>query len=146
MRVYITKHALSKGIIEAEVEQVAPAVVRHEDGSKVNTYYAGEWCTTPEQAVAIAEQMRAKKIKNHRRFIELLEGISFDPGNVKTPEYHYNRNTPVIQYKPEGSVEYKSVIDAVNKTGFQANGISKCCRGERDQYKGYVWKYKDKEK
>lgn len=148
MKVYITKHALSKGIIEAEVEQVSPAVVRHREGGKVNTYYPGEWHTEPEKAIIKAEKMRIDQINKCKRTIELLEGISFQPGAKQLAEYKYNRNTPVEQYTIDEKFikEYPSAVEAANKTGLLAGGISGCCRGEHKAYKGYVWRYKDKEK
>lgn len=148
MRVYITKHALSKGIIEAEVEQVAPAVVRHQDGSKVTMYYAGEWHIDRGNAIIKAELMRIDQINKCKRTIELLESISFQPGAKQLAEYKYNRNTPVLQYTIDEKLikEYPSAVEAAGKTGLLAGGISGCCRGEHKAYKGYVWRYKDKEK
>lgn len=144
MKVYITKYALSKGIIEAEVEQITRAVVSHREDGKVNTYYAGEWHTEQDKAIAVAEKMREERIKICRRTIELMEELSFQIGNTSTPTYRYNRNKPVIQCTMTDEIreEYTSIIQAANKTGYAASGISRCCSGEVMQYKGFKWKFK----
>jgi hypothetical protein len=37
--------------------------------------------------------------------------------------------------------EYKSVAEASNKTGISKTCISRCCRGERENSGGFIWKY-----
>ena len=83
MKVWITKHALSDGIEEVEVEQSkhAESMVSWSTGNGSWTSYAhGEgknWHRTKESAVARAEIMRLRKITSHRNAINKLEKLKF---------------------------------------------------------------------
>ena len=79
MKVWITKYALTKGIIEAEGE-----VVRDHP----NIFYANEivnglfgegkeWHRTKESAIQKAEEMRQKKIASLKKQIKKLEEMRF---------------------------------------------------------------------
>lgn len=56
----------------------------------------------------------------------------------------YANRRPVKQYTLQGKLlhEYKSISDAVRKTGFDEKGIIGVAKGEYKQWKGYKWKYK----
>lgn len=77
--VYITKHALTKGICEMEVCDMS------EDGASVfgkawDEAYHGEgkeWHRTKEGAIKRAEEMRIKKIKLLEKQIEKLKALKF---------------------------------------------------------------------
>ena len=51
---------------------------------------------------------------------------------------------PVVQYDLEGNFirEYNSLADTT-KEGFNKSTIRDCCVGNKKQYKGFIWKYKD---
>lgn len=53
----------------------------------------------------------------------------------------------VSQYDIYGNYisSYDSATKAANAIGGKFGGVSRCCRGERRTYKGYVWKYESKE-
>lgn len=38
--------------------------------------------------------------------------------------------------------DFKSLNEAVKCTGYTKSSIAKCCRGESETYKGFIWKYK----
>lgn len=40
--------------------------------------------------------------------------------------------------------EFKTTREAERKTNLNQSNISKVCRGERNQYAGFIWKYCDK--
>lgn len=54
------------------------------------------------------------------------------------------RKKKVVQYDLEGKqiVIFVSVAEAYRNTGISKACISRCCRGEREQSGGYLWKYK----
>ena len=54
-----------------------------------------------------------------------------------------NRKKEVIQYNLNGNVlaSYISASEASKKTGISKTCITRCCRGERDQTGGFLWKY-----
>lgn len=72
-KVWITKYALTSGIIEKEAEiKGGIAIV-----STLETYYGKEWHRTEEDAKKRAEEMRLKKIESLKKQIERLEKIQF---------------------------------------------------------------------
>ena len=54
-----------------------------------------------------------------------------------------NRKKEVIQYNLNGNVlaSYISASEASRKTGISKTCITRCCRGEREQSGGFLWKY-----
>ena len=54
-----------------------------------------------------------------------------------------NRKKQVIQYNLKGDelARYISASEASRKTGNSKTCISRCCRGEREQSGGFIWKY-----
>lgn len=51
----------------------------------------------------------------------------------------------ILQYSIDGGFikEWKSLRDVEkNESTLKRNQISKCCKGERESYAGYIWKYK----
>ena len=79
MKVYITRYALSDGILEKDAEECDrfPGMIRTDDGA----HFHGEgkdWTRTKEAAAARAEEMKAKKIKSLKKQIEKLERMKFE--------------------------------------------------------------------
>lgn len=54
-----------------------------------------------------------------------------------------NRKKTVAQYDLQGNIlsRFDSVSEASKLTGISKTCISRCCRGERQSSKGYIWKY-----
>jgi hypothetical protein len=83
MKAYITKYALTLGIMEVEAEQspVAPNMVSWKIPSEWYENHAhGEgkdWHRTKESAVARAEKMRLAKISSLKKAIKKLESLKF---------------------------------------------------------------------
>lgn len=80
MKVWITKYALTSGIIqtEGEVTNSGALYVLHTGHL---TFYHGEgkeWHRTKEAAVSKAEEMRQKKIESLKKQIRKLEGMTFE--------------------------------------------------------------------
>jgi len=76
MKVWVTKYAMSgKGVIPCEDAKsshvdtmvVVGALCLHED----------DWHTTPEAAIARAEEMRTKKLASLKKQIAKLEAMTF---------------------------------------------------------------------
>ena len=79
MRVFITKYALTKGIIETEAKDIGDDMI--EIVGKYPIYYhkdGREWHKTKESAIKKAEEMRQKKIASLKKQIEKLEGMKFE--------------------------------------------------------------------
>ena len=83
MKAYITKYALTSGIMEVEAEQssVAPSMVtwkRPGDwGSSAAHGEGKDWHRTKEAASAKAEKMRLDKIVSLKKSIKKLESLKF---------------------------------------------------------------------
>lgn len=79
-KVWITKYALSRGIIETEgrIDEDYPGLL---DAKGIINYLHGEgkeWHRTKESAIAKAEEMRQKKIESLKSLIEKLENRRFE--------------------------------------------------------------------
>lgn len=79
MKVYITKYALTKGILEkdATVIEDFPKMIRIENVRWPEKYFKPDWHETKEQAIKQAEEMRIKKIATLKRAIKKLETKTF---------------------------------------------------------------------
>jgi group I intron endonuclease len=71
-------------------------------------------------------------------------------GYFWTYEYHESfipksdvRKKPVTQYKLNGDIvsNFTSASEAARKTGVSKTCITRCCREEREQTGGFLWKY-----
>ncbi len=82
MKVYITKYALTDGIVECEARATCrPPMIVAEYGGPHTGYYmhGGEWHNCRADAVAKAEAMRVRKLASLRKQIARLEALRFDP-------------------------------------------------------------------
>jgi hypothetical protein len=81
MKIYITKYALTDGIVESEAEiNGGMAVVRKQYSGGLDQYFHGEgkdWHLSKESAIAKAEDMRLKKIASVKKQLSKLEELSF---------------------------------------------------------------------
>lgn len=83
MKFYITKYALTQGIIEVDRGSVREVEIK--DGrllfwdkkSWMQVYSAGEWYTEKRMAVADAEHRKQKKIASLKKQISKLEAMQF---------------------------------------------------------------------
>lgn len=89
MKVWITKYALTQGIIEAECYDIFTAedpadnmiCIRDEGHGIFNKYYRGEgreWHRTKESAVKKANEMRLMEIVRLKMKAEQLENMKFE--------------------------------------------------------------------
>ena len=81
MKVWITKYALTDGIIEIDAEV---CISTGATGNMINCdrgYFHGEgkeWHKTKESAIEKAEEMRQKKIESLKKQIKKLEEMRFE--------------------------------------------------------------------
>ena len=78
MKVYVTKYALTKGIIEADViiSEVHPGMVVDSENS-LTAYHKPDWFDVREDAVERAETLRTKKIAALEKSIQKLKELEF---------------------------------------------------------------------
>ena len=77
MKAYITKYALTKGIIEKEVSVLSLHMVRVTDNPYEEYYHGSEWHETLDQARTTACRMRDEKIASMRKKLAKLEKMIF---------------------------------------------------------------------
>ncbi len=79
MKVWITKYALTRGIIETEIDKQTSGITFFENGMYFDTNVEGiHWHTTREGATLRVEEMRQKKITSLKNQIKKLEGMKFE--------------------------------------------------------------------
>jgi hypothetical protein len=82
MKVFITKYALTKGILEKEVERTSISdrmVNEVGNGTRWRqSYHKPHWHETKEEAVKHAEEMRVNKIDSLKKQITKLEKKDFN--------------------------------------------------------------------
>ena len=77
-KVFITKYALTKGILEKEICDYGNGHIRAYVKGEFSSYSLGkEAFRTREQAMERAEKMRLKKIASLKKQIEALEKMKF---------------------------------------------------------------------
>ena len=80
MRVWITKYALTKGIIEVDAKLTSSdsvSIVELNTDLNMHWFYKGDWYSDKESAIKKAEEMRQKKIASLKKQIEKLEQMKF---------------------------------------------------------------------
>lgn len=118
-RIYRFVHRLV-GIAFIENKDNKPTI-NHKDGNKTNNNVENlDWATNKEQNKH-ALNMGLRNMKNS--------------GCSKIVE----------QYDLEGNLinTYLSANEAKRQTGFSQGHISEVCRGEKNTYKNFIWKYKN---
>lgn len=78
MKVWITKYALTKGILEKEVEDCGDGMVKDSESYLPSYYHGTDWHKDKKSAVAKAEEMRIKKISSLEKQIKKLEKMNFE--------------------------------------------------------------------
>ena len=81
MKVWITKYALTRGIIEADGELTSSdsvSILNRDLSLPTHWFYKGDWHSDKESAIAKAEEMRQKKIESLKKQIEKLEEMKFE--------------------------------------------------------------------
>lgn len=81
MKVWITKYALTKGIIEADAKLTSSnsvSIMELNTDLKMHWFYKGDWHSDKESAIKKAEEMRQKKIESLKKQIQKLEEMRFE--------------------------------------------------------------------
>ena len=80
MKVWITKYALTNGIIEAEAEPCGFDIISAswDNGTRCTNLYWEECYLSKKFAIKKAEEMRQEKIASLKKQIKKLEEMMFD--------------------------------------------------------------------
>ena len=79
MKVWITKYALTDGIIETEGKNISSESFRITEGNFKDSWFSSKDCFTDKKsAIKRAEEMRQKRIKSLKKQIEKLEEMRFE--------------------------------------------------------------------
>lgn len=101
--------------------------INHIDNDRLNNSADNlEWVTHTENVHWANKQGRTKRteewLKNERN------------GNRK-------KMRPIIGIDEQGVEHYYECVSDVRKAGFANYYVSLCCKGRKDKYKGWTWKY-----
>ena len=93
----------------------------------------------------ISDALRGRKIPEHikKKMSEVQKGRKLSSETIS--KMIKSRNKPVVQYTTNGSVVamFESIKCAAQTLGLDEGNISRCCKGTRNTYKGFVWKYRE---
>jgi len=80
VKIWITKHALTKGILcrEAHIPSDTPSMAIVEGPCMPQYFHGKNWHYSRAQAVAQAKVMQEKKIKNLQKQLAKVKALSFD--------------------------------------------------------------------
>lgn len=78
MKVYITKYALSKGIMEVEAGSLPSGGVEVSNANMHHYFYGNDWHMSKLQAIERACDMRNKKILSLQKQIHKLQNLNFE--------------------------------------------------------------------
>ena len=90
MKVWITKYALTTGIIETEAEECGYDMIHVPGADVTHSYYhkeGKEWHRTKEAAITRAQEMRRAKISSLKKQIDKLEKMSIFSEGKKWQKY-----------------------------------------------------------
>ena len=106
--------------------------VNHIDGNKENNDVKNlEWCSYSENELHSHNVLGKKVSKEHLK---------------KIHEIHKERaSKTVMQRTLSGNyvASFKSMSEAMRKTGISQGNISECCNGKRKKAGGYIWNFAD---
>lgn len=77
MKVWITKYALTRGILEREGTQVQPGMISVKEQGRATYFHGNDWQLTQADAVEDARTRRARKIAALKKQITKLEKMEF---------------------------------------------------------------------
>lgn len=78
MKVWITKYALTKGIIEADGVHTTQGVYIANSGLNTDWFYGSDWHSNKQSAIKKAEEMCQKKIESLKSQIKKFEEMRFE--------------------------------------------------------------------
>lgn len=73
------------------------------------------------------------------------ERVGKAQSKLKKGVFNTKCSKPVLQYTKTGEFvrEWASTMEC-GRNGFNQGAVCRCCLGEKPQYKGYIWKYKER--
>ena len=93
------------------------------------------------QKISEASKGRKHTEETKRKLSEVHKGKKLSPEAID--KMVKSRNKPVVQYMTNGITvaSFESIKCAAQKLGLDEGNISRCCKGTRGTYKGFIWKY-----
>lgn len=77
MIVFITKYALTQGILEIEPKQTHSVNMIGDVNNQYTYYHKPDWHLTKEEAIIRAEEMRIKKLQSLDKQIKRISALKF---------------------------------------------------------------------
>lgn len=78
MKIWVTKYALTKGVLEFDAEICSPPTMVKVLGGRYSTYFhRGDWFTSRSDAIDRADDMRDARIKSLEKQLVRLRKLEF---------------------------------------------------------------------
>lgn len=77
MIVYVTKHALTQGILQKNIRTTHSAKYVVDLDNAIDGFHKPYWHETREEAIEHAESMRVKKIASLKKQLTKIESLTF---------------------------------------------------------------------
>lgn len=89
------------------------------------------------------ENKTNNKVEN-LEWISHINNCNYGTRNMRCGEL---KKIPITQYDKSNNKinDWGSITECSKKLGIDAGSISKCCKGRLKTYKGFIWRYKEKE-
>ena len=108
--------------------------VNHKDCDTTHNWSDNlEWCTRSEN---VKHSFKTGGLTNKH-----MSDIAKMSTGGKTCARLYGKGVDQLDMYGNLIATYDNIKHASRETGITTSGISRCCKGEYHQYKGYVWRY-----
>lgn len=137
---YISEYdALENGYCSDKGGGIKKTVYKYNLDGSLNTTF--EDLTTAGKSINVRKQAISRACWNVNQTLGgYLWSYEYKEPFIPDPD---NRKKQVIQYSLDGKVLacYESASEASRKTGISKTCITRCCRGESEQSRGFLWRY-----
>ena len=137
---YISEYdALENGYCSDKGGGIKKTVYKYNLDGSLNTTF--EDLTTAGKSINVRKQAISRACWNVNQTLGgYLWSYEYKEPFIPDPD---NRKKQVIQYSLDGKVLacYESASEASRKTGISKTCITRCCRGESEQNRGFLWRY-----
>lgn len=142
VRSFYTNKILKPGIDKRGYTRVTLVKDKKCTYHRVNRLVAVAFIPNPDNKKLVLHKIPVDPGYCNNHYTNLYWGDEYDNNNDTVVQQRGN-GIPVYQYTKMGDLiaVYNSCREAGRKNKLKHEYIASCCRGERKEYDGYIWKY-----